>query len=182
MNMTTVKKSRATFIGVILAFALPVIGAKLVLSQHWYQGAVTNHGTILIPPIELQDKALSLPQGWRIALYDDGNCSDACMQALFAINQLDIALGKETERVTPVVISNALTELDLAQVPLVQHITHQEFGTAIEFLPPHSLFIVDPLGNIVLYYPTYTDEHAMRMEAKNLMADLRTLLKLSKIG
>ncbi len=180
--MTSVKKSRATLIGVALAFALPIIGAKLVLSQHWYQGAVTNHGTMLIPPIELREMADELPSGWRIALYDDGHCNEACIQALYAINQLDIAVGKETERVTSIVISNNESTLDLSPFPLVENITHQGFGSAIDTLPTHSLFIVDPLGNIVLFYPTYSDEQAMRMEAKNLLGDLRTLLKLSKIG
>src|SRR5690554_6013147 len=96
MTMPPVKKSRATLIGVVLAFLIPVIGAKLVLDQNWYQGAVTNKGTMLVPPVELNELATSLPEGWRVALLDDGSCTDACIQGLYAMNQLDVALGKET--------------------------------------------------------------------------------------
>jgi hypothetical protein len=180
--MTNVKRSRATLIGVALAFLIPVIGAKLVLDQNWYQGAVTNKGTMLVPPIELGELNAELPEGWRVALVDDGNCGDSCMQGLYAMNQLDVALGKETDRVSPVLITAAGTALDLTNVPLVTHINNDNLQLAVNELPAHHLFIIDPLGNIVLHYPTYAEEEAMRAEAKNLLADLRTLLKLSKVG
>jgi len=180
--MTNVKRSRATLIGVALAFLIPVIGAKLVLDQNWYQGAVTNKGTMLVPPIELGELNTELPEGWRVALVDDGNCGDSCMQGLYAMNQLDVALGKETDRVSPVLITSAGTALDLTNVPLVTHINNGNLELAVNELPAHHLFIIDPLGNIVLHYPTYAEEEAMRAEAKNLLADLRTLLKLSKVG
>ncbi|PHR65014.1 MAG: hypothetical protein COA51_06450 [Idiomarina sp.] len=180
--MTNVKRSRATLIGVVLAFLIPVIGAKLVLDQNWYQGAVTNKGTMLVPPIELGDLNSLLPEGWRVALVDDGNCSDACMQGLYAMNQLDVALGKETDRVNPILITATGTTLDLTNVPLVKHIENGDLELAVTQLPAHNLFIIDPLGNVVLHYPTHADEEAMRAEAKNLLADLRTLLKLSKVG
>lgn len=34
----------------------------------------------------------------------------------------------------------------------------------------------------MLHYDTYGNEEEMRAEAKNLLSDLRTLLKLSRIG
>ena len=180
--MTSVKKSRATLIGVVLAFLIPVIGAKLVLDQRWYQGAVTNRGTMLVPPYELGDFANLLPAGWRVVLVDQGDCSDACMQGLYAINQLDVALGKETQRVSPVYISATTSQLPLSQVPLVTHLENPELAAHLASLPAHQLMIVDPWGNVVLHYPTFSDEEQMRAEAKNLLSDLRNLLKLSRIG
>ncbi len=180
--MTSVKKSRATLIGVVLAFLIPVIGAKLVLDQSWYQGAVTNRGTMLVPPYELGDFANELPAGWRVVLVDQGDCSDACMQGLYAINQLDVALGKETQRVVPVYISAASSQLALDQVPLVTHIENAGLVAHLASLPSQRLMIVDPWGNVVLHYPIFSDEEHMRAEAKNLLSDLRNLLKLSRIG
>jgi len=180
--MSNVKKSRATLVGVVLAFLIPVIGAKLVLNQNWYQGAVTNQGTMMVPPLELQSLAELLPSGWRVVLRDDGACDDACSQALYAMNQLDVALGKETERVTPVLVSAAGTQLNLANTPLVRHVENASLAQALLDVPAHHLMIIDPLGNVVLYYPSFSDEAAMRAEAKALLSDLRTMLKLSKIG
>lgn len=180
--MTSVKKSRATMIGVIIAFLIPVLGAYMVLQGNWYQGAATNKGTMLVPPFELGELNAQLPEGWRIVLRDNGQCSAACIQGLYAINQLDIALGKETDRVTPIVISAQPTTVDLQQVPIVQNVVSPELIAAMAELPDEQLFIIDPMGNIMLYYPTHADEETMRLEAKNLLSDLRTLLKLSKIG
>ncbi|HET8815973.1 MAG TPA: hypothetical protein VFM61_00835 [Pseudidiomarina sp.] len=180
--MTSVKKSRATLIGVVFAFLIPVLGAYFVLQGHWYQGAATNKGTMLVPPFELGELNSQLPEGWRIVLRDNGQCTAACMQGLYAMNQLDIALGKETDRVTPILLSSEPTTVDLEQVPIVQNIVSPELIAAMAELPAEQLFIVDPLGNAMLYYPTHADEETMRLEAKNLLSDLRTLLKLSKIG
>ncbi|MFC0446006.1 hypothetical protein ACFOD1_01125 [Pseudidiomarina halophila] len=181
--MTSVKKSRATLIGVVLAFALPVIGAKFVLDQSWYQGAATNKGTMIVPPIELSDELQArLPEGWRVGLVADNNCGAPCQQGLYAMNQLDVALGKESSRVKPIVFSRQQLDFDLAQTPLVKAIIDPEFPAAFADLPPHRLFIIDPLGNVMLHYDTYGNEEEMRAEAKNLLSDLRTLLKLSRIG
>lgn len=181
--MTSVKKSRATLIGVVLAFALPVIGAKFVLDQSWYQGAATNKGTMLMPPIELSDALQSeLPEGWRVALVADNDCGAPCKQGLYAMNQLDVALGKESDRVKPLVFSREPLDFDLNQTPLVKPIVGDDFPAALADLPPHRLFIIDPMGNVMLHYPTFGEEEAMRTEAKNLLSDLRTLLKLSRIG
>lgn len=180
--MKSVKKSRATLIGVVFAFLIPVIGAKLVLDQTWYQGAVTNKGIMLVPPVELGDLNQTLPEGWVIALIDDGQCGVDCEQALYAINQTDVALGKETDRVTPVLISALPSNLNTDNTPKVQSVTSPELVQKLSEIPQHHLFIIDPLGNVMLHYPTYTVEEEMRTEAKNMLSDLRTMLKLSKIG
>ncbi|CAB0150652.1 hypothetical protein PSI9734_01095 [Pseudidiomarina piscicola] len=181
--MTSVKKSRATLIGVVLAFALPVIGAKFVLDQSWYQGAATNKGTMLMPPIKLNEALQAqLPEGWRVALVADEACGAKCEQGLYAMNQLDVALGKESDRVKPLVFSRNELSFDLNQTPLVTSIVNPAFADALSDLPPYRLFIIDPMGNVMLHYETFGDEEAMRAEAKNLLSDLRTLLKLSRIG
>ncbi|WP_417682816.1 hypothetical protein [Pseudidiomarina aquimaris] len=181
--MTSVKKSRATLIGVVLAFALPVIGAKFVLDQSWYQGAATNKGTMLVPPIKLGEQLKArLPEGWHVALIADDNCGAQCEQGLYAMNQLDVALGKESDRVKPLVFSRAQLAFDLGQTPMVKSFNDKEIIDNLSALPPYRLFIIDPLGNVMLHYPTFADEEQMRAEAKNLLSDLRTLLKLSRVG
>lgn len=180
--MTSVKKSRATLIGVALAFLIPVIGAKLVLDQDWYKGAVTNKGTMLVPPIELAELSRVLPEGWRVAFIDNGQCEVKCMQGAYAINQLDIALGRESERVTPIVLSSVPSQLALENTPVVTAIVAPQVVEALGQLPSEQLFIIDPLGNVMLHYPLHAEEEKMRLEAKDMMSDLKTLLKLSKIG
>lgn len=181
--MTSVKKSRLTLIGVALAFVLPVIGAKFVLDQSWYQGGATNKGTMVQPAVTLDETTnAQLPDGWRVVLIADDACGAPCEQGFYAINQLDVALGKESHRVKPIVLSRAELSFDFSQTPLVETIVAPAIVEQLDSIPTYRLFIVDPLGTAVLHYPTHADEPTMRAEAKNLLSDLRTLLKLSRIG
>jgi hypothetical protein len=70
----------------------------------------------------------------------------------------------------------------LEQVPLVTQIDNQALVNHLASLPPQRLMVIDPWGNVVMHYPTFSDEEQMRAEAKNLLSDLRNLLKLSRIG
>lgn len=181
--MSSQFRARIALVAVIIAFAIPVIIAKVVLDNHWYQGGVTNEGTMLVPPIELGDTLnQTLPAQWRIGYVVEGSCDAQCQQALYALNQTDIALGRESDRVQPIVVSSGDIEFSLEQVPMVQHLTNAELIDALADLPPHRIFISDPLGNVILHYETFADETAMRAEAKSMLSDLRKLLKLSKIG
>lgn len=181
--MSSQIRSRIALVAVIVAFAVPVLIAKLVLDNHWYQGGVTNEGAMLVPPIELGDTLnQQLPPKWRIGYVVDGNCEAKCQQALYALNQTDIALGRESDRVQPIVLSRGEIEFSLDQVPMVQHLTNAELINALADLPAQRIFISDPMGNVILHYETFADEEAMRTEAKSMLSDLRKLLKLSKIG
>lgn len=180
--MSSVKKSRATLIGVALAFIIPIIGAKLVLDQNWYQGAATNQGVMLVPPVELGELKQRLPEGWVVLLPQSGACDAACQQGLYAINQLDVALGKESGRVSPVFLTATADNYDLTNTPVVQAVTDTELSQTFAGLPAAQIYIIDPLGNVILHYPLHQDEEAMRMEAKNVLSDLRKLLKLSRVG
>lgn len=180
--MSSLNRSRRTLIIVLIAFLLPVIIAWIILEQHWYQ-AGTNKGTLLASPIALT-KAEALPAGWKLAYRPPETCEQSCQNALFVMNQIDVAVGKDTDRLTPIVLSPSHRD-DLTQY-------HQQFEfkaivapallSQLDALPANTLFIIDPLNNVMLYYPTHADHEAMILEGKNVLADLRKLLKLSRIG
>ena len=46
----------------------------------------------------------------------------------------------------------------------------------------NAIFISDTLHNIVLRYPTTSDIDEATMDSRNILADLKKLLKLSRIG
>ncbi|PTC00697.1 hypothetical protein C9975_06080 [Thalassospira xiamenensis] len=181
--MSSQFRSRLALIAVVVAFLVPVIIAKLVLDNHWYQGGVTNEGAMLVPPIELSDQLnQSLPPKWRIGYVAGAQCDADCQQALYALNQTDIAIGRESDRVQPIVLTNGDLDFDLSQVPMVQELVNPDLESALQGVPTKRIFIIDPLGNVILHYEVFADEEKMRSEAKNMLADLRKLLKLSKIG
>lgn len=51
-----------------------------------------------------------------------------------------------------------------------------------QLLNNQEFVIVDPLGSMVMSYPITTDHQAQIMQGKAIIADLRKMLKLSRIG
>lgn len=181
--MSSLNRSQRAVIIVFAAFIIPVAIAWLVLSQHWYE-AGTNKGELLQPPIQLTQHTDRLPEGWRLGYIAPDRCDTTCENALYVMNQIDVAIGKDTDRLTPVLLhATAASEAAFqAQAPHVTPLVSDKLIEQLAKLPDHTLFIIDPMHNVMLYYPTHADRKTMVLEGKNVLADLRKLLKLSRIG
>ncbi|MCK7458856.1 hypothetical protein [Idiomarina aminovorans] len=181
--MSSLNRSHRSMIIVFLAFILPVLAAWLFLSQNWYEVG-TNKGTLLQSPITLNTEANQLPEGWQLGYIAPQNCGSTCENTLYVMNQVDVAIGKDTDRLTPVVLHQSesmQSDFNHSAPHITQMITPQLIEQLSE-LPENTLFIVDPMHNVMLYYPTHSDKEKMIAEGKNILADLRKLLKLSRIG
>ena len=44
------------------------------------------------------------------------------------------------------------------------------------------IYLVDTMGAVFMYYPTYVDEQQSILKGRDLLKDLQKVLKLSKIG
>ncbi|WP_025738904.1 hypothetical protein [Salinivibrio socompensis] len=172
-------KGRITVVVLIGVFVLPVVVAKLVLEQSWYQKGVTNYGQFLAEPVTLN--WLAEKGQWRLVYAVPEPCGAQCEQALFQLTQIPIAVGKERDRVTSIAVTrtarrepdvltwqtlNAAQQEDLQQPPFA----------------PHSLYLSDPMNNVVLAYPISDDNTQWVAQGKGLLRDLKRLLKLSKVG
>lgn len=187
-NMAELKsrqnKGRLVLIGLFLIFSLPAIIAKTVLDQNWYTSGVTNSGELIEPRTTLADFGITAPmagEGWLVGYIAPTECESLCEQQLHYLNQSYLALGKNKERVTPVVFvseGNLLSgSLDKPALSLLaggdQLIT--EFS-------PASIVIIDPLGQLVMEYKSVSDPSQLVGQSKGMIHDLRKLLKLSRVG
>jgi hypothetical protein len=119
---------------------------------------------------------------WVMVQFDDGECADACRQKLFSMRQSRLAQGREADRIarvwvvtdggTPAPELGRLTE----DVRLVRGAGAQAMAgfAAPESVRDH-VFLVDPLGNLMLRFPRDADPRRM-------MKDLQRLLKVSRAG
>lgn len=170
----------------LLIFALPVIAAKLILSMNWYQPGVTNHGVLIDSQLHYQDLGLTNPaqHTWQIAYLLPQNCRDICQQQLHLLKQGHIALGKDQPRVMPVVIASNKKDLtalkDSGFVLLAAQNLWQQ--SEVQSFSVQDFVLIDPLGQWVMRYPTVTIQDDLPGELKGLLADLRKLLKLSRVG
>ncbi|MEJ2764445.1 cytochrome oxidase [Photobacterium sp. MCCC 1A19761] len=167
----------------LAAFALPVGIAKLMLTMHWYQGGVTNRGILLDPP--LREDWAARPGRWQLLYVLPDHCDAACAGALFHLRQIPQAVGADQDRVAGLLLVSELTgqEDELLQglqpsmvpAPLLKRLQTSEYGG-------QAIYLADPLGNILMAYPLAKDQPAILAQGKDVLRDLKRLLKVSKIG
>ena len=92
------------------------------------------------------------------------------------MQQSHIALGKYQERVVPVIWTSEETN-DVDQSIVVMQMN----GALSSRVKAGQMLIVDPLGQLVLSYTPEANEDLVRL-SKDVLADLRKLLKLSRVG
>ncbi len=180
MNATT--KGRVILVAIIAFFALPALLAKTVLTNHWYQSGVTNKGVLIEPRITLSSLGLeSITQQklWRVGYVVPEQCDQQCQQHIYMLMQSHTALGKEQGRVEPILLLEPQSDIQSVEHLTVEKLTvNQAFMSAIE---SSEIVIVDPLGQLVMHYPK-AEPSQLVVQSKSVLADLRKLLKLSRVG
>lgn len=184
---------RSALLLLLGVFVLPLLLAKLVLDLNWYQGGITNRGKLLDSPLtpEWLSELGGGKQGqWRLIYLLPEHCDSACQGALFNLRQVPVAVGAGQTRVDSTVLiaesaqASLSTEIQshLAGIHLLSispHVVAQmqtfEFGTK-------AIYIADPLGNVMMAYPLVSDKNAILAQGKDVLRDLKRLLKVSKIG
>ena len=173
----------------------------LALSFYMYYGAgwrpatSTAHGELYsparpLPKVDLRDAkgafapANVLSEKWALVYVGDGACDKACQDSLYFMRQSRLSLNNEMTRVTRIFLATTQccnTELFEREHPglIALDASGPEAADLIAAFPPtdraQSLYIVDPLGNLVMRYDT-------RDTPRGLLDDLKKLLKLSHIG
>lgn len=181
----------------LLAIAAVVIGPIFVawLMATWQIGipqTQTNNSSLVEPELTVQDWQLALePVGygapWRLLVTAPGECTDACLALVHEARQIDVATGREADRVEHVLAIGepASDELmrrlsndypQLRQLPLAQAAYQDSLSVHPDLWQQGpQLWVVDPLGRVVLHRDPANP-------GKNLLDDLRHLLKVSKVG
>lgn len=187
----------------IAIFIAPFLASWLLFnfSDLGKRAGTANHGRLITPPKPLPDLSLSDPVSgsnnlslhgkWSLLYLVKGNCSDQCEKNLYVMRQLRLAMGKEVHRVQRVllVVNNDTAVLSADQLKdykgqLVTIVNDREgeellanFKLADEDQPIRAdrLYLVDPLGNLMMTYPP-------AVEPGGIIKDLKRLLKYSRIG
>lgn len=180
------KKSRRTLMLVLAVFIIPVILAKLALNEHWFNYGVTNKGQLVEHEITLEKMGLEsadFKNKWLMIYLLPNDCKQLCQQTLHGVNNTYIALGKGMDRVKPVVLTlHDLTTQQLQQIQLKRWSVKAAPVLTQEIFQEQQVLIVDTLGNIVLSYTPPDNEQSLPLFGKSILADLKKLLKYSKIG
>ena len=176
-----VKRGRAQLALLALFFAAPLALAWLAWRLDWAPGATSNYGELVTPPRPLAGPPLETLRGkWVLVTFDAAACDAYCEKKLYFMRQLRRAQGKDRDRVERLWL---LSDGDRPRAALraATEGTHIAPADALAARFPAAgavsdhIYVVDPLGNLMMRYPREPDPSRM-------LKDLQRLLRLSGIG
>lgn len=186
LKKTNPNKSRRSLLLVLAAFVLPIILAKFALEQQWLDTGVTNKGTLLTNELTLEQLGLDtadFKQHWLIMYSLPQHCGSSCQQTLEAVHNTYVALGKDMPRVSPVALyQNEFSREEGQKISQSKWQLVAMPEQAKQQIVQSQVFIVDPLGNIFLSYQLPEKNKQLPQFGKQILADMKKLLKYSKVG
>jgi len=121
---------------------------------------------------------------WALVYVGSGDCDAACREALYVMRQTRLGLNNDMRRVARVLLvsgaccDRAFLGREHAGLQVIDATGPAARPLLAQFPPDnraHTLFIVDPLGNLMMSYDA-------RANPRGLLEDLKKLLALSHIG
>lgn len=180
--------NRKTPVLLFVVFVLPVVLAWFALNNNWFNKAATNRGELINPPLDAQTLFKDESPSWRIMYILPNKCEQACENALYSLEQVWIALGRESDRAqaTIVITENSDTSV-IDKISEAEHLTvlitnQQNVNQVFKDAATDGIFLVDTLNNAMLRYPLQLEQQQAVMHSRDILADLKKLLKLSRIG
>ena len=193
---------KKNFVIAMLIFLTPIL--VILSSTIWYYSGASlpegrvNNGQLLSPPIDVGKLGVTydyqpfnietIERDWMIFQFIKGECSLICEDAAYVARQANIALNRESIRVSRFLLSDSDKNFDILEK--YKPLNHGTYGESslitkefesqnINPFEEGSLFIVDPLGNIIMFYGPKEDKNE---NFKQILEDLKKLLRVSKIG
>lgn len=160
------------------------LATAMFYGRFWIPEGRSYHGELIGGHAALSE--LGVPfvpdKGWQLLVSAPQDCAEQCQQLIYLARQIHIGLGREASRANHALavarpLSADLDERLLKEYPQLLRYQLNPDAYAQE-LPDNAvpqLWIVDPLGNLVLRYPPDT-------QGKDILIDLRQLMKISNIG
>lgn len=194
-----VRRGRRT---ALLLFAIgfgPMILATIMYYTGWLNPTGhSNNGELIQPPAPLAEMHLlgangkpltdrfgpDAPDAEWMMMVVSGNCTADCEKLLYLTRQVNIALGKNANRVhrsawlgsLPADLSARWNEEYRSMERLaVSEGDTPKWPAGVNPDQQPRILLVDPFGNVILHYGP---EHS----GKDMLKDLKHLLKLSQIG
>ena len=193
------RRGRIQMLLLLLACASPVIASYLAYYVFKPEGAKTNFGTLVQPAQEMNATWFDIPFNgkWTLLIARPaGECTikdESCLEALFLMRQLRIAVGRESGRVQLVWINTDGKPVD----PEVL-VAYDEKKAGFKVLPlpadpksnaeflawlnhdgaSQSIQLIDPSPAKMMYFPVTNSPK----EFGSMKKDLEKLLRLNRKG
>lgn len=199
-NDPAVRVSRMKLLALLASFIVP-----LVLAASWLYYVRTSggelgvsargqliHPAVYLEPFSLSERGAdefnreSLRGIWTLVYAPVGDCTDVCQKNIYHMRQVRLSLVQRLTRLQRALILE--TEDQVAQELLAEHpglrvlsgdrsSVVSQIQAAEGDMPesPDALYLIDPLGNLMMRFPA-------DLNPKSMLKDIKHLLKVSRIG
>ena len=191
-------RGRIIFLIIVAIFIVPIIAAWWLFKnvdpgKPW---GTSNAGTLINPPQPLSsfqvknannaDYFLENLQGkWTMVFMPPSNCLEACRKNIYHMRQVWAGLGREAPRVRRLLVFRGEQQYaELAEFLLNYEgmdVVLDKDGLLIRQIQARepvtntNIFLVDPLGNLMMAFP-------QTLDPRDVLKDVKKLLKISTIG
>ncbi|AZD82935.1 hypothetical protein [Pseudomonas chlororaphis] len=172
----------------LLLIVAMVIGPMILATgmyklQFWVPESRSYHGELIGNGQSRADIGVQADETrWQILVTAPRDCAVDCQQLVYLARQIQISLGRDASRASHALAAAQPLDTDYQaklqrEYPQLQRypLDLPTFTKSASDQGAPLLWIVDPHGNLVLRYDA-------RVKGKDLLNDLRHLLKLSNIG
>jgi hypothetical protein len=174
-----VKRGRVKLLLLAAFFLLPAAASWIAWRYELVPGASGNYGTLLSPRPVRGAPLAALRGKWVLVQFDAGACDAWCERKLYIMRQIRRAQGKEMQRVERLWLLTDAVQPRAELQAAIEGTVIAPAGAAADFpaeaiLKDH-IYLVDPLGNLMMRFPRDPDPSRM-------IKDLQRLLKVSGFG
>jgi len=197
------KRPSFTLVLMFMVFIVPILSAVVVYNIKGLQPpGMTNYGELVSPARPLQPFRLNLPDGsmldveklkgiWTLVSFAPGDCGPICQQNIYKMRQVRWSQGDQMNRV-----QRLLVFVNQASTDTLATVINEYPGMMVATGSPENtgrlasqfrikgqpaaetgdnIYVIDPLGNLMMSYPRDADPSLM-------LKDLKKLLKFSRVG
>ena len=196
------RRGRWVLLALAALFLAGIVASFVLVRSGWRPGTTRNYGELVQPARPIADVTLQDIEGrvlpfselkgkWLLIYFGPAACLTPCTQNLYKMRQITLATGQEAHRVQPVFVITNDVALDVLRYTLKDYpgtialrgAPEAVRALASQFSVPAGdalngldrVYIVDPLGNLMMSYPADANPQGM-------LKDLRQLLRASHIG
>jgi hypothetical protein len=175
------KRGRVKLALLAAFFLLPVAASWLAWWFEFVPGATGNYGTLIPPrPVALPPVA-ALKGKWVLVQFDGGDCDAWCERKHYFMRQVRRAQGKDMQRVERLwLVTDAAQPRPELLVAIEGTVVAMQNGALAASFPAERsvrdhIYLVDPLGNLMMRFPRDPDP-------SRVIKDLQRLMKVSSFG
>ena len=188
-------QGKKSLLALVFVFLAPVVLGSLLFFNKEKLGisSTVNYGTLIIPAKPTLAEGLfhkgkpakpeqALSKRWTMLYIEPNECDSFCLDRLLLIKRVRLLMNEEMRRVRTTFITPQANLEDILQKDNPDLKIRQIESSNAEFLKqfPHlnerPIYLIDPLGNMMMFYPQETPEY------KKMIKDLKRLLKYSRVG